>query len=230
MPLRLGYRRVRGLHYAGVGAAVATDVPLTRCQGGSMSLAFLGEFHPQIVHTPIVMLIFSALFGILARLFDRDWLKKMSTVMLVVGFLGSFLAVQSGKPAHRVPEHEQGVPEEEIDEHGENGERVMYLAGGALVAIGLASRLTGTPAALLGTAGLLLQIGSAVLVGITGHAGGELVYEYGANVKVNGVLVKNTGGGEAGEARASDASAPADTVATEAAGADAAKDKDHDKD
>jgi len=193
-----------------------------------MSLAFLGEFHPQIVHTPIVMLIFSALFGILARLFDRDWLKKMSTVMLVVGFLGSFMAVQSGKPAHRVPEHEQGVPEEEIDEHGENGERVMYLAGGALVAIGLASRLTGTPAMVLGTAGLLLQIGSAVLVGITGHAGGELVYEYGANVKVDGVLVKNHGGGEAGEAR--EGAAPADTLSIEASGGGPDKDKDGDKD
>ncbi len=196
-----------------------------------MSLAFLGEFHPQIVHTPIVMLIFSALFGILARLFDRDWLKKMSVVMLVVGFLGSFLAVQSGKPAHRVPEHEQGVPEEEIDEHGENGERVMYLAGGALVVLGLASRFTGTAAAALGAAGLLLQIGAAVLVGITGHAGGELVYEYGANVKVNGVLVKNTGGGgEAGEAReaAGATAAPGDTVpATEGGGS---KDKDGDKD
>lgn len=193
-----------------------------------MSLAFLGEFHPQIVHTPIVMLIFSALFGILARLFDRDWLKKMSTVMLVVGFLGSFMAVQSGKPAHRVPEHEQGVPEDEIDEHGENGERVMYLAGGALVAIGLASRFTGTPAAVLGTAGLLLQIGSAVLVGITGHAGGELVYEYGANVKVNGVLVKNSGGGEASEAR--EGATPADTLAAEPADGGATKDKDGDKD
>jgi uncharacterized membrane protein len=212
--------------------ASSDATPLDPSMEALMSLAFLGEFHPQIVHTPIVMLIFSALFGILARLFDRDWLKKMSVVMLVVGFLGSFLAVQSGKPAHRVPEHEQGVPEEEIDEHGENGERVMYLAGGALVAIGIASRLTGPAAAALGTAGLLLQIGAAVLVGITGHAGGELVYEYGANVKVNGVLVKNTGGGESGEAReaAGANGAPADTVPATGGATDQDGDKDHDKD
>src|SRR6266487_4317179 len=99
-------------------------------------MPFLGPFHPQIVHTPIVMLIFSA-----------------------------FLAIQSGKPAHRVPEHEQGVPEKDIDEHGEGGERVMYLAGGALVVLGIASRLQGTAANALSIVALLLQIGAAMLVG-----------------------------------------------------------------
>jgi len=109
----------------------------------------------------------------------------------VFGFLGAFLAVQSGKPAHRVPEHEQGVPEHDIDEHGEGGERVMYLAGGALVVLGIASRLQGNAANALGILALLLQIGAAVLVGITGHRGGMLVYQHGANVKVDGQLVKS---------------------------------------
>jgi uncharacterized membrane protein len=154
-------------------------------------MPFLGPFHPQIVHTPIVMLIFSAFFAIVARLFDRDWLRKTSVIMLVFGFLGAFLAVQSGKPAHRVPEHEQGVPEKDIDEHGEGGERVMYLAGGALVVLGIASRLQGNAANALSIVALLLQIGAAVLVGITGYRGGELVYAHGANVKVDGQLVKS---------------------------------------
>ena len=66
-----------------------------------MSFSFLGPFHPQIVHTPIVMLIFSAFLALVGRLFDREWLRKTSVLMLVFGFLGAFLAVQSGKPAHR---------------------------------------------------------------------------------------------------------------------------------
>ena len=156
-----------------------------------MSLSFLGPFHPLIVHTPIVMLIFSAFFALVGRLFDRDWLRKTSVLMLAFGFLGAFLAVQSGKPAHRVPEHRQGVPEKDIDEHGEGGERVMYLAGAALVVLGVASRLQGNAANALGVLGLLLQIGAAVLVGVTGYRGGELVYEHGANVKVDGQLVKS---------------------------------------
>ena len=69
-----------------------------------MSFSFLGLYHPQIVHTPIVMLIFSAFFALVGRLFDRDWLQRTSVLMLVFGFLGAFLAVQSGNSAHRVPE------------------------------------------------------------------------------------------------------------------------------
>lgn len=155
----------------------------------------LGPFHPQIVHTPIALLIFSALFAILGRLLDRDWLRKTSVLLLAIGFLGAWFAVQSGEVAHRVPEHDQNVPEEEIEEHEELGERAMFLAGGALVVIGLASRLSGTAAVAVGTVGLLLQVAAAVLVGFAGHAGGELVYEYGANVKVDGAYVVNRGGG-----------------------------------
>jgi len=95
----------------------------------------LGQFHPQIVHTPIVLLIFSAFFAIAGRLFDRDWVRRTSVLLLVFGFLGAFAAVRSGAIAHRVPEHQQGVPEKDIDEHGEMGEKVMYLSGAALTAV-----------------------------------------------------------------------------------------------
>ena len=61
----------------------------------------LGQFHPQIVHTPIALLIFSAFFAIVGRLFDRDWVRKTSVLLLVFGFLGAFAAVRSG--AGRAP-------------------------------------------------------------------------------------------------------------------------------
>jgi len=157
-----------------------------------MNLSFLGPFHPVIVHTPIALLIFSAVFALVGRLFDRDWLRKASVVMLVFGFLGAFFAVQSGKPAHKVPEHQQGVPEEAIDTHAMVGERVMYLAGGALVALGIGSRLQGGAAQALGGIALILQLLAAGAVGYTGFLGGKLVYEHGANVKVDGQLVKSS--------------------------------------
>lgn len=156
-----------------------------------MSFSFLGPFHPQIVHTPIVMLIFSAFLALVGRLFDREWLRKTSVLMLVLGFLGAFLAVQSGKPAHRVPEHDQGVPEHDIDEHAAGGQWVVYLSGGALVVMGIASRLQGGAANALGIVALLLQLCAAGAVGLTGYRGGRLVFEHGANVKVDGQLVKS---------------------------------------
>jgi len=156
-----------------------------------MSLSFLGPLHPQIVHTPIVMLIFSALFAVVGRLTDRDWLKKASVVMLVFGYLGAFLAVQSGKPAHRVPEHQQGVPEQAIDTHAMVGRRTMWLSGLALVALFAASRLKGGAASAMSGMGLVLQLLAAGAVGYTGYLGGKLVFDHGANVKVDGQLVKS---------------------------------------
>jgi len=156
-----------------------------------MDLKFLGPFHPQIVHAPIVLIIFSAFFALVGKLMDRDWLKKTSVLLLVFGFLGAFVAVQSGKPAHRVPEHQQGVPEEAIDTHEMLGERTMYLAGLALIALFAASRLKGGAAAAVGALGLVLQLLAAGCVAYTGYLGGKLVYEHGANVKVDGQLVKS---------------------------------------
>jgi uncharacterized membrane protein len=47
----------------------------------AMNLSFLGPFHPQIVHTPIVMLIFSALFALVGNSPTRA--IQNATVMLV---------------------------------------------------------------------------------------------------------------------------------------------------
>jgi len=158
-----------------------------------MNLSFLGPFHPQIVHTPVALLIFSAFFALAARLFDRDWLRKTAVLLLVIGFVGAWFAVESGGPAHRVPEHEQGVPEEEIDEHADLGKLTRNLAGGAILAIALGTRFTGTIASALSVVGLLLQLAAAVAVGLAGYEGGKLVYDHGANVKVDGQLVKSAG-------------------------------------
>ena len=160
----------------------------------------LGQYHPHIVHTPIALLIFSALFALIGRLFDRDWLRKTAMVMLVIGALGAFVAMRSGFYAHDVPEHEQGVPEAAIDEHAAKALITFRLAMAALLAYVIATRLKGNAKTAVSVIGLALQIGAAVAVGITGGQGGELVFKYGANVKVDGKLVKNPGADEHHEA------------------------------
>ena len=156
-------------------------------------MEWLGAYHPQIVHTPVALLVFSAFFALLGLLFDRDWVRKASVLLLVFGLAGAQLAVMSGRIAHRVPEHKQGVPEKEIDEHAEHGQQTVWIALAALVVIVLRTRLTGRAAAIAATLAVLLQIGAAVSVSITGYRGGKLVYDYGANVKLGGQLVKNPG-------------------------------------
>ncbi len=153
----------------------------------------LGPYHPIIVHTPVALLVFSAFFALVGRLFDREWVRKASVLLLVFGFLGAFAAVQSGQVAHRVPEHEQGVPEHDIDEHGEAGEWVLRVSGAALLAYAIATRLKGGAASAVSALALVLQIMAAVAVGVTGYRGGKLVYDHGANVRIGGVLVRNPG-------------------------------------
>jgi len=148
-----------------------------------------GALHPQIVHTPIVMLIFSALFAIVGRLMDRDWLRKTSVILLVFGFLGAFAAVRSGTITHETPEKKQGVPEHDIDAHEEMAQMTLWVSGAALVAVAAASRMTGGAANALAGLALLLQIAAAILVGITGYRGGHLVFDHGAGVRIGGKLV-----------------------------------------
>jgi uncharacterized membrane protein len=186
----------------------------------------LGQFHPQIVHTPIVLLIFSAFFAIAGRLFDRDWVRRASVLLLVFGFLGAFAAVRSGAIAQRVPEHQQGVPEHDIDEHGEMGEKVLYLSGAALAAVIVGSRLSGSAAQAVGALALVLQLLAAGAVVFTGKLGGELVYEHGANVKIGGVLVKDARGGEHGAAGV----VPGDSAARSAGAAKQDGDEKEDRD
>ncbi len=184
----------------------------------------LGQFHPQIVHTPVALLIFSAFFAVVGRLFDREWVRRASVLLLVFGFLGSFAAMRSGFAAHEVPEDEQGVPEHVIEEHAEKGQFTFYLAGGALAALVVASRLAGPAAAAVSGLALVLQIGAAVMVGVTGHEGGELVYEHGANVRVDGQLVRSAG---AGAAREMSGGAGADTVAAAGEAGEAGEHGEH---
>lgn len=83
------------------------------------------------------------------------------------------------------------MPEKDIDEHAAGGWWVVYLSGGALVVMAISSRLQGGAANALGLLALLLQLCAAAAVGLTGYRGGRLVFEHGANVKVDGQLVKN---------------------------------------
>jgi uncharacterized membrane protein len=160
-------------------------------------MEFLGPFHPQIVHFPVALLLVSALAALAGRALDSDWLRRAGVALLVVGFLGAVGANLSGDAAHETPEDRQGVPESVIDAHEDMAKVTMWLSGAAVLALAVAGRVRSAAGALSALA-LLLQLGAAVAVGVTGHRGGRLVYEHGANVRVGGALVRAPGGAEAG--------------------------------
>ncbi len=143
----------------------------------------LAPFHPQIVHTPVALIIFSAAFMLVGRLTDLSWWRKAATALLVIGFLGGVAAFYSGDAASDRAEH-AGVPESAVDPHEDAARTTLWLAGGALVLMFAGARVRRPAAGVLSGLGLVLQLAAAVAVGVTGYRGGRLVYEYGANVHV----------------------------------------------
>jgi uncharacterized membrane protein len=147
----------------------------------------LAPFHPAIVHTPIALIIVSAVFELMGRALDSEWWRKAAFAMLIVGVLGATLAVLSGTVAGDHAEH-QGVSQEALDEHEEIATMALWLGLGAVVTRAVAGRLGAARAAVAGLA-LLLHLASATTVGIAGYRGGRLVFEHGAGVKVSGKLL-----------------------------------------
>jgi uncharacterized membrane protein len=147
-------------------------------------MEFLAQFHPQIVHGPIALILIAALFEVVGRIVGLDWWRKAAFALLILGVLGAGLAVLSGQEAGKAAEH-QGVPEQPVDEHEETARIALWLGIAAVVTRAIAGR-TGQARAVVAGLALVLHLATAVTVGIASHLGGELVFEHGARVKVNG--------------------------------------------
>lgn len=147
-------------------------------------MQFLGPFHPQITHVPIVLIIVSLVFEIVGRLFDRDWLRKAALTMLVLGVAAAWLAVRSGHAAEHLI-HKQGVDHEAIDAHEEMANLAWWFGLAAVAAYALAARLAPVRGVLVAI-GLLCHLAASVAVGVAAHRGGQLVFEHGAAVSLHG--------------------------------------------
>lgn len=158
---------------------------------------FLSQFHPQLVHAPIALIVVGALFELAGRAMDMEWLRKAAFAMLIVGVLGAYGAVLSGEGASEKAEH-AGIPEETVDHHGDLAKIALWLGVAAVLTRAIAGR-TGRVKAAVGGLALLLHLAAATTVGVAAHRGGRLVYEYGANVRVNGVPVVKPKPGAANE-------------------------------
>jgi uncharacterized membrane protein len=151
-------------------------------------MEFLAPYHPQITHGPVVLIIVGLLFELIGRALDREWWRKAGLAMLVFGAMGAVLSVLSGNAAGELAE-KQGVPESAVDAHEEIAALTMWLGIAALVlraAAGRLGRLKGVVVALA----LLVWLAAAVTVGVAAHRGGQLVFQHGAAVKVQGRLIQ----------------------------------------
>lgn len=150
--------------------------------------------HPVIVHTPIALIIFSAFFALAGLLFDRDWVRRASVLMLVFGFFGAIAANLSGNAAEEIADDKQGVPEGPIEEHEAAGRWAMFMSGGAVLLYLVSARMGGGAKQAVRGAAIVAQLCAAGAVGVAGFRGGGLVYEHAAGVKVGGQYVQHPAG------------------------------------
>ena len=150
----------------------------------------IGHYHPAIVHAPIGLIIVSALFELIGRATDIVWWRKAAFAMLVTGALAGTLAAFSGFSAEEAAAHDQGVPETPIERHEQAAIWTLAVGVAAIVTRASAPRM-GSARPLVSAIALVLHLAAAVLVGVTGYRGGELVFENAAGVRLHGALLRS---------------------------------------
>ena len=143
----------------------------------------LGQFHPQIVHFVVALLLLGVAVRIASLIPKLKFANHAAALLLLIGTGAAVLAVQSGTDAHgpveRIPGVRPAVVEhEELAIQAKN----IFLAVAALelIALGLARPSLGVDryARVVQVASVVVGLyGSFVLYEASEH-GGELVYSY----------------------------------------------------
>ncbi len=156
--------------------------------------------HPIVVHFPIALFITGLVVDVLGHLAERETLKKMGLVLVVLGALGALAAMLTGLSVEETVEaglSEAG--EAVLDNHAQLGQLTAYLLlGVAVLRILLATTWVKWPAVFGATLAVYLIAGvvGLGLLTVTGYRGGQLVYEHGAGVKLTQPIEKQSSADE----------------------------------
>lgn len=144
----------------------------------------MAEYHPQVVHFAIALVFVGVGFRLLSLIRRLSFLDVAATLLILLGTVACFLAVQSGDAAHgpveRIPGARPAVVEHEAwGQRTRNIFAVVSLLEVAVLVLGwrkhrLAFAAT-IAAAVVGVAGLGAMYETA-------EHGGELVYSYAGGV------------------------------------------------
>ncbi len=143
------------------------------------------DLHSIIVHFPIALLVLLAALTVYAVVRPKPWMLQTTWLLLVVGTIGAIAASVSGLISH--------FPYEETELHGviETHQSWSFAVTGLFIAITvwrLVSRRRGSDCGASLPFLALVAIGAGLLV-MSGMTGGDLVFDYGINVRgVNPLL------------------------------------------
>lgn len=142
--------------------------------------------HPAVVHFPIVLILLGAATAVVAAVWRRSPLPVMAAVLLGLGALGAWAAVESGESAGGLLETGTPGVEALIDAHETWAQRTLGVSCIAALAAASAAVVERWPRVARGLALLaaLASVAAAYTVYETGHRGGALVYKHAAGVEL----------------------------------------------
>ena len=145
------------------------------------------DFHSIIVHFPIAFLVLLAALTFYSVLRASPWTLQTTWLLLVIGTVGAIAATISGLISH--------FPYEGTDLHGVIETHQWWSFGVTAIFIAatvwrLISRRKGADCGASIPFFLVVAVGTGLLV-MSGMTGGDLVFDYGINVRgVNPLLVE----------------------------------------
>ena len=137
------------------------------------------NYHPLVVHFPIVLLIMATLFQLLSFFFYKNEFSIVTLILLALGVIGTWL---SSNTFHAHPEELTGKAKEIFEMHEQMADFTWWFSLGAL-ALKIVSHFFLKRKWWMESAVALLLIGSAVTVSIAGHHGAMLVHMEGIGPK-----------------------------------------------
>jgi uncharacterized membrane protein len=142
--------------------------------------------HPALVHFPIVLILLGTGLAILAVFWRKGYVPAFAAALLVMGALGAWAAVASGKSDGGLVENTSVGVGALLDAHETWAERTLTAAAiAAVMAVGSVALFRFPRAARGGAvAAALAAMVAAWTVYETGHRGGALVYKHGAGVNI----------------------------------------------
>ena len=88
--------------------------------------------HPQVVHFPIALLIVALLFEIISYFWRKEEFSLFSLILLTLGTIGAFIALQTGEAAAEIIDKITGIGSIILD-HEETAEQVFYIYLGIVI-------------------------------------------------------------------------------------------------
>lgn len=147
--------------------------------------------HAIVSHIPVALSVLGVLCALAALLIktQKEVLKWVAVAAYLIMALSAYVAVETGENARA--ELSASLPKpvmELVSDHASMAEKVWIFALVTAALIIISAISTGTGKTVMASLGVIASLATAGWVALTGHHGGELVYNHGIGIPPDQVL------------------------------------------